>query len=77
MDFSLGVGFMTMNTEQKMIGTGEIAKAMGVTPKTVAKWCDLGYLKFTVLPASKRRRVRLGDARMFAKQHGQPFNYPS
>lgn len=68
---------MTMDTDQKMIGTGAIAKAMGVTPKTVAKWCDLGYLRHTLLPASKRRRVRLGDARMFAKQHGHPFKYPS
>jgi len=66
-----------MISDDKIIGTTEIAKAMGVTPKTVAKWCDKGHLKHTVLPGGNHRRIRLGDIRKFAKGHGLPFEYPT
>jgi excisionase family DNA binding protein len=65
-----------MLSDNKILGTNEIAKAMGVTPKTVAKWCDQGYLRHTVLPGGNHRRIRLGDIKMFAKGHGLPFDYP-
>lgn len=55
--------------------TGMIAKMFGTSCRTVAKWCDSGILKHTLLPGSKDRRVYRDDLIEFVNQ--RKFRLPS
>lgn len=46
---------------------GQIAKIVGVAPRTVTKWCDTGILPHYKLPMSKDRRVYRSDLVAFMR----------
>lgn len=49
--------------------TGQIARYLGVAPRTVAKWVDAGVLTGGRLPASKDRRVTQPSLVAFVRDH--------
>ncbi len=57
-----------------MVRTGTIAKAMGVTGRSVRMWCESGRLKATVYPGEKHYRVMVRDALEFAKTNALRFD---
>ena len=51
---------------------GQVAKIVDVSPRTVAKWFDLGQLKGYCLPGSKDRRIPKHYLLQFMKEHNMP-----
>lgn len=39
------------------VGVTEAARALGVHPNTIRKWCDEGRIRFDTLPGSGYRRI--------------------
>lgn len=70
---------MPIRGPHKLLTTGQVAKALGVAPATVARWYDLGKLAGHTLPAGTtkkprgERRFRRSDVIAFARQHGLPL----
>lgn len=54
--------------------TGVIARAFGVSPRTVQKWMELGGLKSFRLPVSGQRRAVKADVIAFAADNKLPFD---
>lgn len=54
--------------------TTEVAKLCHVSPQTVNKWVDSGYIKGFRIPSSRHRRVLHDDLVKFAKHHGIALN---
>lgn len=50
--------------------TGEVAKLVGVAPRTVSKWFDSGRLRGYRIPASNDRRIPRRHLLDFAVRHG-------
>lgn len=50
--------------------TGEIAKRLGVSSRTVSKWIDDGRLSGIRLPGSKDRRVHPSALEQFERDNG-------
>lgn len=53
---------------QKLFSTGEVARIVDTTPKTVARWIDEGLLEGTRLPGTVERRVHRDALRAFFVQ---------
>ena len=49
---------------------GQVAKMLGVSPRTATKWCDAGILQHYRIPLSKDRRVHRADLDAFILEHG-------
>lgn len=58
----------------KMVRTGAVARALGVSGRAVNEWCHAGSLAAFVLPGQKHWRIKIRDAAAFAKKHGLPFD---
>lgn len=54
----------------KWLTTGQVAKQLGVSSKTVSKWIDEGKLPGIRVPYSLDRRVHPSALEQFAKDHG-------
>lgn len=55
------------------LGTGEIARALHVAPRTVSKWIDAGTLRGYKIPGpGGHRRVQRSDLLEFVKRHNMP-----
>ena len=63
-----------VNDQTKMVRTGAVAKALGVSGRAVNEWCHAGSLAAFVLPGQKHWRIKIRDAAAFAKKHGLPFD---
>jgi len=50
--------------------TGQAARRLGVSPKTVTKWIDSGALRGMKLPFSNDRRVHPQALEDFEREHG-------
>jgi excisionase family DNA binding protein len=48
---------------------GQVARLMGVSPRTVARWCDTGTLPGYRIPGSTARRFRRSDVERFDREH--------
>ena len=56
---------------KKVFTTGDVAKALSVAPRTVAKWVDLGKLK--AHRVAKHRRILRQDLLAFITSNGMPL----
>lgn len=54
----------------KWLTTGQVAKRLGVSMRTVSKWIDAGVLRGIRIPLSKDRRVHPQALAEFEKLHG-------
>lgn len=59
---------------QVIYTTGEVAKLLNVSPRTVAKWMDSGKLKGHRIPMSAHRRILKNDLQEFINENKIPFN---
>lgn len=66
---------MPAKTKNGILTTGQISKAVGVSPRTVTKWIDSGLLKGWRIPGSKDRRVDYKDLKLFCIEQGLPLEY--
>lgn len=55
---------------KEVFTTGQIARLLGVAPRTVTKWCDTGILVSHRLPMSGHRRVWKQNLVLFANKQG-------
>ncbi len=54
---------------RKLWSTGNISDLIGVNPKKVADWIDLGELKNVTLPGLDERRVHREELRRFLERY--------
>lgn len=59
----------------RTLTTGEVARACGVSPRTVVKWIQQGWLKGHKVPGSAHRRVLPQDWAEFVREHGMPESF--
>lgn len=63
----------------KVLTTGQIARALRVTPRTVGKWIDSGQLPGFRLPKTNkqagRRRILARDLAAFVRSTGMPVDW--
>lgn len=62
----------TIPVDGDVLTTGKVAKICGVSPNTVAKWCDAGMLKGFRIPGSGGRRIVCADLKAFLVVHKMP-----
>ena len=60
-------------TIKTIFTTGEIARSIGVAPRTVAKWVDSGILPGFRIPPNLDRRVRREDLLHFLRAEHMPL----
>lgn len=58
--------------QREWFTTGMVSTIIGVTPRTIAKWCDSGQLLCKCIPGSQDRRIPRFDLLRFIKQHDCP-----
>ena len=58
-----------------LLTTGEVAKLLCLSPRTVAKLCDRGELKSWKKPGTEHRVIPYDDLYRFAKDSGYPIKY--
>lgn len=56
----------------RFFSTGQVAVLVGVSPRTVAKWCDTGALEYLRLPDSRERRIPRESLRRFLGDRAWP-----
>ena len=54
----------------RILTTGQVARVMGVSMRTVVRWIDQKQLKGFVIPGSQHRRVEEKHLREFMKELG-------
>ena len=57
----------------KIFTTGQIAKLLNVSPRTVGKWFDSGRLRGYRIPGSQDRRIPRDYLIKFMQEHGIPL----
>lgn len=56
--------------------TGQVAKLLRVSPRTVGKWMDKGMLTGHRIPGSDHRRFMRADLAAFVAEHKLPVTLP-
>jgi excisionase family DNA binding protein len=67
-------GSQEVARSQKVLTTGQVARACNVAPRTVSKWFDTGQLRGYRIPGSRDRRIPIEQLVRFMKAHGIPLN---
>jgi excisionase family DNA binding protein len=57
--------------EERLIGSGEVARRLGVAPSTVASWVRQGWITPAVRTAGGRLRFRFSDVERQLRERGQ------
>ena len=57
---------------KEVLTTGDVAKICHVAPRTVSKWFDNGQLRGYRIPASRDRRIPIGELKRFMKENNIP-----
>lgn len=60
---------------ENVLTTGEVAKKLCVSRRTVAKWIDSGLLRGFKIPNGRTRKVALFDFLKFCKVHQIPMSF--
>jgi len=47
---------------------------MGFSGRAVYQWCRDGLMKASIIPGQRRLRIRVADAKAFARRYGIPFD---
>jgi excisionase family DNA binding protein len=61
-----------MDRDDELIGPGEAAKVLHVSPKTVTRWADLQLIPTAQVTLGGHRRFRRGSIENIAKGMGPP-----
>jgi excisionase family DNA binding protein len=57
--------------EERLIGSGEVARRLGVAPSTVAAWVRRGWIVPAVVTAGGRLRFRMSEVEEQLRERGQ------
>lgn len=61
--------FMTYVSSRQILTPGMVGRALGVSSRTVNKWCDVGYVRCYRIPGSKDRRITMLAFREFLREN--------
>lgn len=59
--------------QKQVYTTGQVARMLGVNPRTVAKWADSGRLKCYCVPPGRDRRILRWELVRFLKDNDMPL----
>lgn len=58
-------------TEEQLLTTHDVAKALNVSPRTVARWVDRGWVKPEITLPSGHHRFKLEDVKTQLRNQGE------